>query len=122
MCSKSIFSFADFVTCVSETNFSNPRTDMDTMLLLKFGKILDYIFAEKNFQKKSTSPSTNTNLPHEVQQGCKLVFVPTKFLSSSMTPSFFSLKFLTFLHFYFDLLYLSAYISGPRANTESMIQ
>ena len=48
---------------------------------------------------------TKTIPSHSVEQGCRLVFVPTKFPSTSMTPSFFAehkyfifLKKYSFIH------------------------
>ena len=55
---------------------------------------------------------TETTLFREKQQGSRLHFGPTKFLSSSMTPSFFCQKYMNFISFKFlgsfslELLYL----------------
>ena len=42
---------------------------------------------------------TKAILLQEVQQGCIVVFVPTKFPSSSMTPSFFCQNYLNLKNF-----------------------
>ena len=68
-----------------------------------------FLICSSYFSKltKDTEPI----LPQDKQQGCRLAFVPTKFPSSSMTPSFFLVKILHFLknvlsYFVFELLYL----------------